>query len=629
MIGRFSKPGVYRELLSSREFFVAFAGGLFASASYIVDHGHSSPGYPGMALALVSVAINGSPIIWRALQGLVRRKINVDELVSLAIVASLVQGEFLTAAVVSFVMTLGGLMEQATAESARRAIKSLARITPQTATLLIGKDIREDIPVERVAVGDHILIKPGDRIPVDALVTSGVSAVDESSMTGEHLPRQVQPGDTILAGALNYNGVLEAQAVKVGQETTLGKVIKLISEAEQHRPESVRLIDRYARWFTPTILACAAAAWWLTGEVERAVTVLIVGCPCALVLAAPTATVAALGRAAKAGVLIKGGQYLERVANVKAVCFDKTGTLTIGEPRVEEIACTQGVKEEELLACAAGAEQDCTHPLARAVLKAAYYAKVVVRGAENAFHEIGLGVRAMVDGALVEVRSLAAGGGAPAIPTDLRVCLEKSLSRGGTPLVVYRDHVPVGVLTVSDQIRSAARDAIARFRNLGIENFAILSGDHEQAVARVAQSLGIENRYAKLKPEQKADVIRKYQERRLPVMFIGDGINDAPALAASSVGVAMGAAGADVALETADIALTHDDISRLPWLMRLSHRMLTVIRVNLVFGLFFNAAAVIAGSMGWMTPIAAALVHNAGSVLVVIVSASLAIFPER
>jgi Cd2+/Zn2+-exporting ATPase len=421
--------------------------------------------------------------------------------------------------------------------------------------------------------------------------------------------------------------VLQAKAVKVGQDTTLGKVIKMVSDAERHRPEAVRLIDRYARWFTPTILACAAAAWCLTGEAGRAVAVLIVGCPCALILAAPTATVAALGRAAKAGVLIKGGQYLERVSTVKAVFFDKTGTLTTGQPRVDEIACLQGTDREELLACAASAEQNCTHPLARAILKAAHYAKIAVRGAENAFHEIGTGVKAVVDGTLVEVGGMPSGGGAAAFPADLRPCLENAMSRGATPLVVYRDQAPVGVLHVADPVRASAPAMVAQFRKLGIAHFAVLSGDHKRAVDRVAQSVDVGDAYAGLKPDQKADVVRQYQERRLPVMFIGDGINDAPALAASSVGVAMGAAGTDVALETADIALTHDDISRLPWLMELSRRTLTVIKVNIGFGLIFNAAAVVAGGLGLLAPIAAAVVHNVGSVLVVIASASLAMFP--
>jgi Cd2+/Zn2+-exporting ATPase len=278
MIGRFSKLGVYQELIRLRSFYITFTAGLLALLSYIIDHGNPSPSFAGNAFSLVSVAINGFPIIWSAVKGLINREVNVDELVSLAIIASLTQGEFLAAAVVSFVMTIGGLIEQVTSESARKAIKSLIRISPQTATVLIGKE-EKTVAIEKVSVGDRILIRPGDRIPVDACIISGVSAVDESAMTGESLPVEKQAGDNILAGTLNYNGVLKAQTTKVGQDTTLGRIIKLVSEAELHRPEAVRIIDRYATWFTPTILASSAIAWFFTGEISRAVAVLIVGCP--------------------------------------------------------------------------------------------------------------------------------------------------------------------------------------------------------------------------------------------------------------------------------------------------------------------------------------------------------------
>ena len=627
MIGRFTKLGVYEELFRLRDFYIALSAGVLALASFMIDPGHQDPSKLGMSLAIVSVTINGLPIIWGAVKGLMNRQVNVDELVNLAIIASMIQGEFLAAAVVSFVMTFGALIEQVTSESARKAIKSLIEISPQTAIVLIDEDQRV-VPIEQVKVGNRVLIKPGERIPVDGTILSGVSAVDESAMTGEPLPVEKQLGDSVLAGTLNHNGVIEVNVNQVGQDTTLGKVINLVSEAERHRPESVRLIDQYARWFTPTILACAGLAWWITGDVNRAVAVLIVGCPCALILAAPTATVASLGRAAKAGILVKGGQFLEKVASVQAVLFDKTGTLTLGEPSVEEIACIPGMDKKELLSCAASAEQNCTHPLARAVLKAAHYAKVVVRKAENAFHEIGLGVRATVDGSLVEIGSPAVSGGEAVLPLPLQQCLEDLLNRGSTPLVVFRDSSPVGLLSVSDQIRPTAIQAVAEFKELGIDRLAILSGDHEKSVHRVADLIGIFEVYAELKPQDKLEIIRGFQAKELPVLFVGDGINDAPALASADVGVAMGKAGTDVALETADIALTHDDVSRLPWLIRLSRRMLTIIKFNIAFGLAFNAVAVITSGMGLLTPIMAAIAHNIGSVLVVMLSASLVFFPE-
>lgn len=628
MIGRFSKLGVYQELFSLRDSYISLTAAILALLSYFIDHGNTTTSIWGNSFALVSVAINGAPIIWSALKGLIERKVNVDELVSLAILASLIQGEFLTAAVVSFVMSFGGLIEQVTSDSARRAIKSLITISPETATVILDEK-EKTVPLEEVCVGDHILIRPGERIPVDARILSGVSAVDESAMTGEPIPVEKQMGDDILAGTLNHNGVLRAITTKVGEDTTLGKVIKLVSEAESHRPEAVRFIDRYATWFTPVILAFAAIGWILTNDISRAVAILIVGCPCALILAAPTATVAALARAARAGILVKGGQYLERSAFVRAVFFDKTGTLTQGSPTVEDIACTEGIATEEVLSCAASAEQHCTHPLARAILKAAHYAKVTVRGAEDSFHEIGLGVRALVDGAVVEVGGVSLDENPAAFPAHLQQCIDASVTRGVTPLVVYRDQKPVGVLNVTDQVRPAALSTIKQFYHLGITKTAILSGDHDRAVQRVADAVGIQHVRGRMKPQDKVAFIKKHQSRHLPVMFVGDGVNDAPALAVSQVGVAMGAAGTDVALETADIALTHDNISKLPWLIHLSRQMIYIIKINIVFGLVFNAVAVIAGGMGWLTPIMAAIVHNVGSVLVILASASLAIFPDN
>jgi len=574
------------------------------------------------------VTINGVPIIWGAVKGLWRRQVNVDELVSLAILASLMRGEFLTAAVVSFVMTLGALIEQVTSESARKAIKSLMSITPQVATVLEGGKQRK-VPISEVKAGDLILVKPGESIAVDARIVSGVTAVDESPMTGESLPVEKRPDDLVLAGTLNQTGVIEIETTRVGQDTTLGKVIKLISDAERHRPQVVRLIDRYARWFTPAILGSAGIAWAFTGDLDRAVAVLIVGCPCALILAAPTATVATIGRAAKSGILIKGGQYLEKAAKSGVVLFDKTGTLTTGEPHVKDIAAADGCEDHEVLSCAASVEQGSVHPLAKAVLKAAHYARVSVHRAEDIFTEIGLGVRASVGGSLIEVGSVYLGGGTGNMPESLRRCMEGIKERGATPLVVYRDRNPIGVLGVADRVRSTASEAIKGLRKLGVKHVGILSGDHERSARQVAESVGVSETWAQLRPLKKLKIIEDFQAKGHQVMFVGDGINDAPALAAADVGVAMGAAGTDVALETADIALTHDGIERLPFLIRLSRRMLVIIKWNIGFGLLFNLFAVLASGWGLLTPMMAALVHNIGSVLVVIASASLAFFPDQ
>ncbi len=627
MIGRFSRLGVYRELLRTSEFYRIGAAGVLALFSFLAYGKHGSSTL-GSGLALASVALNGGPIIWGALKGLVERRVNVDELVSIAIVASLIQGEFLTAAVVSFVMVAGALIEEATSNSARKAVAMLVGISPDKATVL-RDGMAEEVPIEDVLVGDCVLVKAGERLPVDGVIAKGMTSVDESSMTGEPIPVERTVGDDVFAGTLNQNGVIEVAATKIGEDTTLGKIIRLVSEAEEQRPRAVRTMDRYARWFTPTILAAAGITWLVTGQVDRAITVLIVGCPCALILAAPTAVIATIGRAARAGILVKGGVFLETVGRAKAVLFDKTGTLTQGQPSVDEIVPAEGVDRTSVLARAASVEQNSTHPLARAVLLAAEEAGVELMAAEDMVTEIGLGVRAQVNGSIVEVGSVYLGGGSIAIPEFLRAPLERIKERGATPLVVFEDQKPVGILGVSDQVRAAAPDTVSRLRALGVHQAGVVSGDHERAVQLVSAAVGLTDSWAELKPQGKTKVVRDLQNANAVVVFVGDGINDAPALAMADVGIAMGAAGTDIALETADIALMHDDIAKIPFLVHLGRRMLTVIKWNIVFGLAFNAFAVFAGGGGYLTPIMGAIVHNVGSVLVVISSATMAFVSDR
>lgn len=623
MIGRFSSLGAYRELFNLKEFYLCLFGGGLAMASFLAGQQENWPAWPALALGLGAVAINGAPIIWGAAKGIWAREVNVDELVSIAIVASLFQGEILTAAVVSFIMTLGALVEEVVSDSARRSIQSLLRVSPEQATRIeAGKE--RLVAVSEIKVGDLVLIKPGERIPVDAEILSGKTAVDESTITGESIPRTKKEGDAVLAGTLNFSGLIEVRATKVGEDTTFGKVIRLVTEAETHKPRTARIVDRYAQWFTPVVLGCATLAWWLTGEVDRAVAILIAGCPCALIMAAPTATVAAIGRLAKEGILIKGGQFLEEAAKADIVFFDKTGTLTIGEPRVDEVITGGGCTSEEVVACAACVEQNCSHPLAKAVMKAAYYARISVTKAEQMLIEIGLGVRAMVNGSLVEVGNADLGGGEAALQSPLRECLGRIKDRGATPLVVYRDQEPIGILSVSDKVKATAHDTVTTLRAMGIKRLGVLSGDHDKSVRTLATDIGLDDAWSELKPQDKLRIIEEHQAKGRRVIFVGDGVNDAPALARANVGIAMGAAGTDVALETADIALTHDDIAKLPFFIGLSRRLLTTIKFNIGLGLFFNAAAILGSGYGLLSPIMASLFHNGGSIIVVLSSASLA-----
>jgi Cd2+/Zn2+-exporting ATPase len=634
MIGRFSQLGVYRELLGSGELLKALAGGALALSGYLWDRGSTGPSTAGIALALASVALNGLPIVYGAIRGLTRRRANVDELVSLAIIASILYGDYLSAAVVSFIMVMGSIIEQATSDSARKAIRSLIDLSPKTATVIENAgdgsgSIARTVPISEVNAGDLLLMRPGERLPVDAIIRKGVTAVDESSMTGEPIPVEKTIGDAVYAGTLNQNGVIEIEVTRTGEDTTLGRIIRLVSEAERHKPRVARLVDRYAYFFTPAILACAGAAWLATCDMSRAITVLIVGCPCALILAAPTAIIATVGRAAKSGILVKGGSFLEEIGRADAILFDKTGTLTEGKPRVNDIVSIEGVEPRQVLASAACVEQNSTHPLAYAVLKAAHYARITIACAEEMFTEIGLGARALVGHRLIEVGSAYISGGGMSIPMPLRGHLETFKNRGATPLVVYEDHTPIGVISVADNVRPNAKDAVDALRCLGVERLGVVSGDHEKSARLISESLGLSDVWSELKPEEKTRPIRELQAEGRVVVFVGDGINDAPALATANVGIAMGAAGTDVALETADIALMNDDISKLPFLVHLSRRMLQVIKWNLAFSLVFNGMAVAAGGAGLLSPIMGALAHNIGSVIVVLCSASMAFASDK
>ncbi len=627
MIGRFAKLGVYEELLQNRDFVKVGFGAFLALAGFVV--GHALPGRPlvSQTLILASVAINGLPVIVGAVRGILEKRVNVDELLSLAIIACLLNGEFLTAAVVSSIMVLGALIEEATAESARKSIQALIKVAPKMATVVSGGRTQA-VPVEQVGVGDVLLVKPGEQVPVDGVVLEGTSALDESAITGEAMPIEKTVGDPLYAGTLNHNGLLRLRAERIGENTTLGQVIRLVSEAEAHKPKTIAFIDRFAKYFTPLILGCAGAAWLFTGEFNRAVAVLIVGCPSALILAVPTATVAAIGRAARAGILVKGGQHIENVALADTILFDKTGTLTEGNPRVDEIVAVEGVAGNDLLRHAASVECNSTHPLARAVIQAAQYAKITVNAARDLFTEIGLGVRGSVDGTVIEVGSVYLGGGTGGVPVPLQARLQAIKEQGATPLMVYRDKQALGFLSVSDQVRTSATTTVAALKKLGLKGIGILSGDHQRSVELVGRQVGISQLWSGLKPDDKLRIIQEMQANGARIIFVGDGINDAPALAIADTGIAMGAKGTEVALETADIALMGDDIGKLPLLIALGRRMLFIIKLNIAFGLVFNLVSVLAGAGGLLSPIMGAVVHNIGSVLVVLSSASIGLFRE-
>jgi Cd2+/Zn2+-exporting ATPase len=586
-------------------------GFIFIVSSYLLKQYHPQSASASF-LALIAVLILGGPIVWNAAKGLRELQTNVDELVSLAIVASVFIGEYQAAA--AFIMVLGSLLEKFTSERARSAIHSLIKLNPDQATLLIDEE-EIPVPIKDVKQGDLALIRPGERIPVDGLIIRGEAAVNQSSLTGESMPVDKKPGDQVYAGTVIYSGMLVVQVERAGEESTLGRLIQLVQDAESVKAPILRAADRYAKYFTPVIIALSILVFLFTRDINRAVTLLIVGCPCAFILAAPTAVTASLGNAAKHGVLIKGGAFLEELGRIDAVLFDKTGTLTTGEPVVAKIVPFAPHSENSLLALAASAEKYSEHPVARAILKAAQEAECMLREPESFRQIVGSGIEALVDGKPVFVGAVQEG--------DPDYDKVKNEDHSGTVLIVRQSEKALGYLAVSDQIRADVGVVIENLGKIGIKKIALLTGDGFAAASGISKQAGIEEFYTTLLPGQKLEYIRGLQQQNYKVAMVGDGINDAPSLAAADIGIAMGAMGTDVALDAADIALMNDELDKIPFSLRLGKTTLNTVNFNIAFAMVFNFLAIIGSGLGYLHPISGAVVHNIGSVFVVINSARL------
>ncbi|MCG8638954.1 MAG: cadmium-translocating P-type ATPase, partial [Desulfobacterales bacterium] len=612
MIGRHGRLNVYKKIFSSEDFIKTAAGGALIPIAFLVKSVQiqSMPSVSLMDMVLIlSVIINGVPIIIGAVKGMAEKRLNVDELVSIAIIACLINGNFLEAAIVSAIMVTGALIEEAVSDSARHAIEDLIQTTPDTAILEKNGKERE-VKVSRIVKGDIIVVKPGGIIPVDGAVMEGISAVDESAVTGEPIPKQKQTGDDVWAGTVSTDGFMRIRAEKVGRDSTMGKIISMVTAAEQSKIESAKIVDRYAAWFTPIILVSAALTYLFTQNFERAVTVLIVGCPCSFLLAGPVATVSAIGQAAKNGILVKGGIYLENIAKASGIFFDKTGTLTQGSPEVKEVVPLSDADENLLIQTAAALEKKMNHPLARAVVKKAEALSLVLPEAKDVMNIPGRGIKGTVDGQQVEVTTT-----------------RKFSGKGYTTVEVKIDQETKGFISMLDQARAVAAETINDLKSLGIKDIAVVSGDQEAPVKNICSRIGIERSYAKQTPGDKLDRISEYNQGKL--VYVGDGINDAPALKASDTGIAMGLNGSDAALETADIVLMNDRLDRMGYLFCLSRTMVRVIHINIALSFLINLFSVFAGFMGWLTPILGAFTHNIGSILVVGLSASIGFFVRK
>jgi len=582
----------------------------------------------GFDIALVPMLLGGGFIIYGTIIATLQtRRITAGVLVVLALIGSAYVAEYLAAAVVAFMMIGGEFLEEITLEKTRNAVRELVRLVPEACRVRRGGQWVE-LPVERVRPGDLILVRPGERVPVDGKISAGQAAVNQASLTGESMPVDKGPGDLVLGGTINESGAIEVTAERVGEDTTIGRIIQVVYEAQERKGKTQRVADKFATYFTPVILAICAVVWLTTGELMRVMAVLVIACPCALVLATPTAVVAAVGNAAKRGVMIKGGAVLEVAAKVTTLLLDKTGTLTSGRPAVTAVVGFGQVDEKAVLALAAAAEERSEHPIARAVLSRARELGLTWEGASEFIQVYGTGVQAIVSGTVVQVgnrRMLEQGAFENA---EAGQCfLQEQEEQGRTALVVARGSLILGGLAVADTLRPNAAEAVRRLKATGISKVIMLTGDNEVTARVVARQAGIDEVQANLFPEDKLRVVTDLKTRGQVVAMVGDGVNDAPALMLSDVGIAMGAAGTDVAFESSGIALMGDDLMMLSGILSLSRRTLAIVQQNIwVFAVLVNTVGILLASGGYLTPVAAAVVHNVASVFVVLNSARLLTF---
>ena len=573
--------------------------------------------------AWLAILLCGAPIVREAAVGLFTRfDIKADVLVSLALLASVAIGEIFAAGEIAFIMQLGSLLEERTVAKARAGIEKLVRLTPRTARRVTAAG-EESIPAEAVAVGDRLRVLPGETIPVDGVVRAGQTSVNQAVMTGESLPVDKGPGDEVFSGTVNQFGSFEMEAARVGEDSSIQRMIRLVQSADAGKAKIVGLADRWATWIVVAALASAALTWLFSGQVIRAVTILVVFCPCALVLATPTAIMAAIGNATRHGFLVREGDALERLAGVSKVTFDKTGTLTFGTPQVVAVEAAT-VDETLLYTYAACAELRSEHPLGKAVVRC--YRQAVGKEPPQGedFQMLpGRGVRVKVAGVSVVAGNpkLLEEAGIPLDPGVLAAA-QAHLREGCTVIYCGVDGTLAGFLALSDTLRPQAAQVIQRIRAAGPEP-VLLTGDNENAAGHIAGQLGIQTVRAGCLPEDKLRYIDDCQQAGEPVCMIGDGINDAPALKKAHVGIAMGGVGSDIAVDAADIALVSDDIQELPHLLWLAKRMMGTIRCNMSFSMALNFVAILLAIGGILNPVVGALVHNAGSVLVIINSAFL------
>lgn len=603
---------------------MTIAGGIFLVISLVLSlTGNKSPLDP----AWISVIICGIPLLylslWRMIHNHGISKISSALLISIAMIAAIAIGDLFAAGEVAFIMAIGAILEEKTTERAKKGLKKLISLTPQQGRKISdGKEYM--IAADDIKMDDILRVLPGETIPVDGDIIEGITSVDQSIMTGESLPVDKTVGDRVFCGTINRFGTIDIRASKLGENSSLQKLIRMVEEAENQKAPMARIADKAASWLVPVALFIAIIAWMITSDIIRAVTVLVVFCPCALVLATPTAIMAAIGQATKHGVIIKSGEALERMGKVDTVAFDKTGTLTNGNLVLKDIyPFGNDIEPALLLRLTTSAESYSEHPLAKAITAYACEKHMELLAVED-FHMFpGKGISAIVDGkrlfcgnaAYMKEQGVQMEGIAEQILNQFR-------SEGKAAILIADTETLLGLITLSDTLRDASADTIERLQKIGTQA-VLLTGDHRQTAEYFGKQVGITEIHPELLPEQKVSEILALQKAGKTVCMIGDGVNDAPALKTADVSVAMGAMGSDIAIEAADIALMSDDISKIPYLKRLSNACVKTIKLSILLSLFINFIAITLSLLGLLTPTTGALIHNCGSCLVVLIAALL------
>ncbi len=598
-----------------------FVGILFVINGFLADWFLGSESSVGDLSAMIGAFILGIRIFRTTIHDLRQGLLTTNELVAIAVLATFSSGEYHAAGLVAFFMLLGEMIESRTASGAREAIRRLMKLTPTRAIRLVdGKE--EEVAALALAVGDRIRVRPGDNVPADGDILLGAGSINQANITGESLPVDKKPGDSVFQGTINLDGMLEVEVTKVGEQTEFGRVRELILQAAQSKTQLMKIVDQYMGFYTPLVLVIGALVWAFTQDLNRVISVFIVSSPVAFILATPTAMVAAVATASRLGILIKQVSDIELAARINAFVFDKTGTITTGTLTVSRVMPVEGVQRSELLLATAAAEQYSNHPTAKAIGVLAAEVGLTLPEPVD-FKEIaGKGVQATVEGDKIMVgREMWLNENE--VTGDLKGSVDIDEAAGFSLVFVSRNGEFIGWVGMTDEIRAEAAESLVELRNEGVRRFAIVSGDRIPVAERVAAEVGCEEVRAECLPGQKVEYVQDIRSKGYKVAFVGDGVNDAPALKAGDIGIAMGAAGSDVAIQSATIALMNNDLRRLPFLVHLSRMTRSVINQNFIFGILFVIIGLVLAALNYITPVLAAMLNVAGSLIVVFNSARL------